>query len=390
MKEYKELPFDVNYVVDIELNGIKKEKAAKGYNIKCPFCGRDHKLNVDGAFWRCAACDEKGNAVKLYAKLNGDLDYKSAYKALMNRFYSNGDNTTYKKVESTVNMKPLPIAQRNIVYRALLRQFSLAEVHREDLHRRGLNDKQIEMLGYKSLPECGKNIFAYKAINALLQKEDLRQSQNIEKYGIPGLYDLFKDYTYPKMVNWGKGYVIPVKNIDGLISGFQIRRDELKEDATEEQKKKFRKYLWFSSSEMNSGCSITGCENIHFAGDWDLEALPKDIYLTEGVLKSDIASVLSKNLFLGLTGVNNISQLPDVLKSIQYYRNDLCIHICVDMDYLDKPEVQKALDNIKSMLENLHINYVSHRWPSKYKGIDDYCLALKNGEIIGKGGNKQD
>ena len=42
------------------------------------------------------------------------------------------------------------------------------------------------------------------------------------------------------------------------------------------------------------------------------------------------------------------------------------------------------------MLDDLHINYVSHRWPSKYKGIDDYCLALKNGEIIGKGGNKQD
>ena len=47
------------------------------------------------------------------------------------------------------------------------------------------------------------------------------------------------------------------------------------------------------------------------------------------------------------------------------------------MDYRDKPQVAKALENIKRIIESCGLKYNMLVWPEEYKGIDDYLLSRK-------------
>jgi len=50
--------------------------------------------------------------------------------------------------------------------------------------------------------------------------------------------------------------------------------------------------------------------------------------------------------------------------------------IAVDMDYRDKPQVANALENIKEIISGVGLDYETFNWDPKYKGIDDYFLAV--------------
>ena len=109
----------------------------------------------------------------------------------------------------------------------------------------------------------------------------------------------------------------------------------------------------------------------------------------EGALKADIASVLydridskaGPHLFLGLTGVNNISQLSDALRYCAD-RGTRKIGIFIDMDYRSKKEVADALNRILEIISSIRcpdgvpLQYQIMEWDEKYKGIDDYLLSV--------------
>ena len=132
----------------------------------------------------------------------------------------------------------------------------------------------------------------------------------------------------------------------------------------------YKKYSWYSSSEKDTGCGVSGCENIHFAGDWS--TIPKACCITEGILKSDIAAYLSGKPFIGLVGVNNVGQLVKVLTYLAE-RGLESVYIYVDMDYRDKREVQKALDNIKKKInQSGHLTFITESENAKITEGEEY------------------
>ena len=366
-----ELPFGIDFVIREDLSrmpGFQEWRASgSSYDITCPFCGGKRKMNINTAK-NVAKCNKCGggsgfNTVTLHAALTG-LSNSDACKDLLSRWKGLGSDVKLQLKntagENLSQIGPAPIEIRDVVYRKLLSELSLSQKHREDLQRRGLSIKQIEEGLYKTIPAVGFHTLAHKAI----YETGVYSALASHKYwGIPG----FTDVANPEKVSCRgrkNGYFVPVIQKDGLISGMQIRYDNLPEDASEEEKEKYKKYSWYSSSEKETGCSVTGCENIHFAGKWS--SFEKDINLTEGVLKADIAAALSGKNFLGLVGVNNISQLRSTLCKLQVFGAEN-VNLYIDMDYRLKPEVAAALTGIKKEINRAGIHDVKILKDSSFK-----------------------
>lgn len=91
-------------------------------------------------------------------------------------------------------------------------------------------------------------------------------------------------------------------------------------------------------------------------------------------MKADIASFLSEGeLFIGLTGVQNVRYLAEVVKKLQPKR----IVECIDMDVRTNPHVQRAQSKIRSICMPLCGEYRTFTWPIEQKGIDDWLLFEK-------------
>ena len=82
---------------------------------------------------------------------------------------------------------------------------------------------------------------------------------------------------------------------------------------------------------------------------------------------------------LGLVGVYNTEGLAEELYKLKTWGPGLQkVVIAVDMDYRDKPQVADALENIKEIISGVGLKYEMFNWNPKYKGIDDYFLAIYN------------
>ena len=98
------------------------------------------------------------------------------------------------------------------------------------------------------------------------------------------------------------------------------------------------------------------------------------LHITEGPLKADIASYLSGGeLFIGLTGVQNVAFLKDVILQLKPKR----ILECIDMDIRTNENVQKAQSKIRAICAPLVQDYRPFTWPVEQKGIDDWLLFEK-------------
>lgn len=69
----------------------------------------------------------------------------------------------------------------------------------------------------------------------------LLRSSGHELLGLPGFRTYYGDWT----ISGPKGFLIPVRNKDGLIQGMKIRLDDADKPS--------RKYRWLSSRDMPNG-----------------------------------------------------------------------------------------------------------------------------------------
>lgn len=402
--EPKKLPFDISFVIGLDLPNTEQTKGDKDFYINCPICDKganQKKLNVNDSkgVWRCNKCGSHGNALTLHSMLTG-LNTKEAYKDLMKKY--NGLDSD-KKLEILNNIdgdpnrqinKVAPLLMRDLSYKTLLNSLNLSENHRQNLIDRGLNDDMIKKFGYKSYPAVGFKFYANEAvlktgiINALNEcKKYEKLSDNIH-YQIPGFYGYGSDV---KMVKRKNCFFVPVRDIDGNIMRMQIRYDNLPDNATQKQKDAFHRYGSWASSEKDDGVSVTGTGNVHFVGfpEGDTKSddykTPDTVYLTEGALKADIAHYLSGWAFISLMGVNSQGMLPDALNYLKKHGTK-CINICFDMDYREKEAVAQALESAMSKIKEAGLNFVMIKWDENLgKGIDDFLLSkrkLKNKESI--------
>ena len=171
------------------------------------------------------------------------------------------------------------------------------------------------------------------------------------------------------------GILIPIRDKENLIQGLQIRFDNppVKRVTTPEGitiEKTGTRFMWLSSAKQKKFEGTSVPSYIHITGNRDSDT----VYLTEGGLKSDVASYLSGDkLFIGLTGVQNTGFLKEVISSLSPKK----IVEAVDMDVRSNPQVQKAQVKIQAICAPLCETYKRLFWPIDQKGIDDLLLFRK-------------
>ena len=166
------------------------------------------------------------------------------------------------KAAKPSNITPLTDEQLDREARKILKQLGLSAKHREQLHGRGLTDEQIDQRGFKSVDR-------YQEFNLI------SISPNFPGMGDKGT-----------LANSGSGILIPIRNIKGLIIGFQLARDD--------REPKYQ-WLWGSSDRR-----VSGELPLQFL---KLNSSP-DLNIIEGTLKPLPAAHLHNINVLGAGGVN--------------------------------------------------------------------------------------
>ncbi|NER29092.1 MAG: hypothetical protein F6J89_16010 [Symploca sp. SIO1C4] len=110
-----------------------------------------------------------------------------------------------KREEATKKAAELSAAERDRCYREILEQLDLAESDRRDLDQRGFTEEQITACGFKSV----------------------NQWQKVEGDFPSNLPGLGRENS---LITPAAGYLCPVRDIDGLIVGMQLRKRYPKPD----------------------------------------------------------------------------------------------------------------------------------------------------------------
>ena len=228
----------------------------------------------------------------------------------------------------------------------MLDLLTLSDRHKENLIGRGLSEERIERNQYRSIPETekGRRLLA-----------NLLRSCGCDLSGIPGFRTRYGEWT----LAGPRGFLIPVRNKEGLIQGLKIRLDD---EADPD-----RKYRWLSSRDMPNG--TRSCSWIHVTGN----TANKRAYLTEGPLKGDVASFLDNDaLFVCIGGVNAIHGLKETVLNLGVTE----LVEAMDMDQTTNPHVRNAILSIRKEVGHLpNIKYSKYVWSPAYKGVDDYYHA---------------
>ncbi len=278
-----------------------------------------------------------------YARLMG-VTTKEAYQALKleGKVYPMPQQPTPK----TQERQPLPLEARHTMYSDMLEHLTLLPKHQDNLLERGLSKERIERNQYRSMPETerGRRLLA-----ALLR------SDGYGLLGLPGFRTYYGEWT----LSGPKGFLIPVRDKNGLIQGLKIRLDDADDPG--------RKYRWLSSRDLPGGARSYSW--VHVTGDTS----KKWAFLTEGPLKGDVASFLSNDaLFVCIGGVNAIHGLKETLIDLGVTE----VVEAMDMDQMVNPHVRDAIKAIRKEVQQIRdIKYSKYTWNPAYKGVDDYLLS---------------
>ena len=295
----QDFPFTIRDVASV-MNLRIRHRNTVSLDVDCPLCD-DHKgkmnLNFQKNVFRCNRCGESGGMLNLYAKAYG-VDLQTARKEIIEATGGSAfkrEQIHRREIESTrpqiTNAEMAEDAVKHKTYTRLFEMLILADCHKDSLLKRGFTEEQIEANGYKSTP-----VYGYKK----LTKRLIEEGCTVE--GVPGFYR-DKDGEWTIYFNRkASGFMIPVKNPDGLITGVQIRLDHPYDG---------RKYIWLSSVNFEGG--TTSGSPVHFVG----KPGDKTVFVTEGPLKGDLAHALSGRTFLCVPGVNQSANLMPVLNEMK-------------------------------------------------------------------------
>lgn len=300
MAQPQEFPFNIMDVAELLHLHIRRRQADSVY-ADCPICGdKRGKMNINFAknLWRCNYCNEGGGMLSLYGKVYG-ISNSEAYREICDTLqngltapeYTAKELPEQTAIEQSVLASPQEIHQ---TFSMLLELLTLTPQHRKHLREvRGLTDEQIERLGYKSTPP-------FYLCRSLAQK---LRSRGCKVEGVPGFYVGKDDKWTVNFNSVTAGIIIPAKGIDGMIRGAQIRLDTPIRDQESDPDKSGTKYLWLSSASKKRG--VSSGSPVHFVGD----PFARVVYVTEGLLKADVAHFLMDRSFAATAGANNVNKL---------------------------------------------------------------------------------
>lgn len=352
-----DFPFDIYDVAD-QLGLELKKQHPKSSDYNCPFCDGRAKLNlnVKHNVFRCNRCGENGGMIDLFCKVTGTSDRKTAYRLLAeHNGYSVTQRQARKKTVSGIKeAEKADIKNLHECYSALLNILTLSPSHKRNLLARGLSEEQIRSNMYRSVPRGEYDHIVYRLLD-----------KSINMIGVPGFYVSDEGEMRINLHNCMGGFFVPVFNEQRQIQGMQIRLDDPFESK--------RKYIWLSSSEKNGGCSSGS--PVQISGDiFNSEV----IYVTEGPLKGQIAHHLSGKPFIAAAGVNQQKELDSLLLRICNEGKCSTIVDAFDMDDDKNEHVLRGHRNLAWLAAKYGFSPKRVTWDRKYKGIDDYLLAVRN------------
>lgn len=259
-------------------------------------------------------------------------------------------------------------------YSLLLGMLNLTPAHRAHLksEKRGLMDAQIDGYGFKSTPPG----FLCRSLAERLQ----RQGCILE--GVPGFYLHEKGYWTVRFSRRASGILIPAIGIDGLIRGMQILLDTPFRDRDDPPEKAGTKYIWLSSAGKNRG--VTSGSPVHFAGD----PFSRTVYVTEGLLKADIAHCLTDRAFVAVAGANNVKPLEPLFTLMAQNGTELVVE-AYDMDKCSNAMTARGSSQVCRMARKYGMECRRLTWNPNYKGIDDWQLALRRENQKAQGDRQQ-
>ena len=221
------------------------------------------------------------------------------------------------KAENHRSKQSLSDPDRGKEIRKVLSQLSLKPDHKADLQRRGLTDEQIAAIQFRSVDQW--------------QKLDSEVSYKLAGVSIHG-----------KSLITQAGYICPIRNPQGLITGWQLHTDNASDGG---------KYKWASSATRkrpngasshlpNGELPINYCRPLN-------ELQSQQIGLTEGILKPQITAIKRNQIVLG-AAAGNFAASPETFKSYLEHASDELgntknVILYVDAGAIANPNVMNQL-----------------------------------------------
>lgn len=382
-------PFGIMAVVELLRLNVRRRLADSAY-VDCPFCGdKRGKMNVNFGrnVWRCNYCGESGGMLALYARLN-NVTNSQAYREIWDVLSTgeaswggggHGMETSPAPAAAPVSgaaapgqgkggIPQSPPASATEIHRTfsqLFEMLTLSPAHRDHLRseKRGLTEEQIRQFGFKSTPPY----FLCRSLTERLT------GQGCMVAGVPGFYRHEKGYWTVKFTSRTSGILIPAVGRDGLIRGAQILLDVPIRDKDDPPDKAGAKYIWLSSSSKEMGA--TSGSPVHFVGKFPA----RTVYVTEGLLKADIAHCLMSRSFVATAGANNVGALGEVFRALAAEGTELIVE-AQDMDKYRNANTARGSSKIYLMAGEHGMECRRLAWDPNFKGIDDWRLALRKKE----------
>lgn len=391
----KNMAYSWNPVEPLMLVGEKVQANKREIYVTCPFCGsKRFAYNTIKGIGQCWSCEKTADSAKYYATAM-NMSLYEARKDIEERLGIIDSSSIDKAsippriVYSTKATNEATKAKSEVLdrtYRAFLSELTLSEKNRAMLRARGMSDAEMTAREYKTFPSMSEiNYFN-------LCKKLLADGCILE--GVPGFYMYKGAWTFVQLT---KGIIMPQKNYQDQIVGLQIRKDDDLRSYIEELGDYEAKCAWFSSKNREHGCGANA--DVHYACDFKYDSNSKlwrpvckdGFVLTEGIMKADIVHHLQNNLpVIAVPGVHALENLKKELERIKGMGVETIL-LCYDMDYKTNPNVQKALEKTKALIEEKGLRCKSMMWETKIivngkeqdllKGLDDYLAYTSLGIV---------
>ena len=355
-----DFPFEIKDVAQLLGLRVRRPAGNRGVYTDCPICGDQRGklfVNYEEDVFRCNYCDAHGGMLDLYAMIC-NTDIKTAFRQIIDALGNGTALPVHIAAKTSPSPPPLeqsPRASAREVHETLTLLFEMLCIyphHERNLRERGLDEKHIKKLGYKSTPPPSKCLSLTKTLIDM----------GCTVAGVPGFYVNRDGRWTVNFINYMSGMLVPVKGMDRLIRGAQIRLDVPTEEGN--------KYVWFSSSTKYLGA--TSGSPAHFVGN----PYARTVYLTEGTIKADVANYFMNRTFLAVAGANNLVELEDIFPVLAKNGTVLIVE-AHDIDKYRNVHVKKAASRIYNLAREYKMDCKRLTWNPNYKGIDDWQLHLR-------------
>ncbi|MGI2907952.1 hypothetical protein [Tolypothrix sp. VBCCA 56010] len=240
------------------------------------------------------------------------------------------------KAEQQRRSGSLSESDRNKEISLVLSQLSLLPEHKTDLQHRGLTDEQIAALKFCSVEQW--------------QKLESEVSYKLAGISIHG-----------KSLITQAGYICPIRNPQGLITGWQLRADNASDGGKYKwASSRTRKRTYGASSHLPNGeLPINYCRPLN-------QLQSQYIGLTEGILKPQITAIKRNQIVLG-AAAGNFAGSPATFKSYLEHAsyelgNTKDVILYVDAGAIANPNVMNQYRRTYKLVTKIGYNCVVAWW----------------------------